>query len=112
MAKNEVKYSGLKDLNLLEQTKLKNIFESEFEKIHRLYGNSTMDLAVIVKVYGKEKKKYSIHTRIEGPSKIISAESSDWDINAVSRDSIKKLKNELQKRFKEEGKNWPGLRKI
>lgn len=111
--KNIVKYSGLKELNLIDQTKLKNIFENEYEKIHRLYGNNTMDLSVNVKIHDKGKtKKYSIHSRIEGPSKIISAESYDMDITAVSRDIIKKLKNELQKQFKEEGKRWKGIKDI
>lgn len=109
--KNIVKYSGLKELTPIEQAKLRNIAESEYERIKQSYKN-LMDLKIDVRVYGKEKKKYSIHAKIEGPSKIITAEASDWDITKVTRQIITKLKNEVKRQFKEEGKKWQGLKSL
>lgn len=106
--KNIIKYSGLNELNLIEQTKLKNVAEKEYETIKRSYHN-IMDLAINIKVRNQKKKKYSIHARIEGPSKVFSAESSDWDITNVTRDVLTSLNSELKKSFKEEGKKWRGI---
>lgn len=110
--KNIIKYSGLNDLDLMEQTKLKNIAEKEYDILKRMYNN-IMDLSINIKVYDKEKrKKYSVHARIEGPSKIFSASDADWDINTVTRSVLIKLRNELQKQFKEEGKRWVGIKAL
>ncbi|MDD5649962.1 MAG: hypothetical protein PHF86_06005 [Candidatus Nanoarchaeia archaeon] len=111
MANNIIKYTGLKSLNLMDQTKLKNVFEMEYEKIRRMYGND-MDLSITVKTDSEEKKKYSINAKIDGPSKIITAEATDRDITAVSREIVKKLKNELQKKYKEDGKHWKGIKGV
>ena len=109
--KNIVKYSGLKELTPIEQAKLRNIAEKEYETLKNLYKN-LMDLKIDVKVYGKEKKKYSIHAKIEGPSRIITADATDWDITKVTRQVTIKLKNEVKKHFKEEGKKWQGIKSL
>lgn len=111
--KNIVKYSGLNNLALTDQAKLKNIIESEYETIHRMYGNNVMDLSINIKLHGNEKKKKcSIHAKIEGPSKIITAHDHDWDVSKVSRSVVENLKSELKKQFKEEGKKWRGISAI
>lgn len=106
--KNIIKYSGLNNLNLIEQTKLKNVAEKEYENIKRSYHN-IMDLSINVKVHNQKKKKYSIHARIEGPSKVFSAEAADWDVASVTREVLNSLNSELKKSFKEEGKKWRGI---
>ncbi|MDD5133410.1 MAG: hypothetical protein PHD81_01165 [Candidatus Nanoarchaeia archaeon] len=112
--KNIIRYSGLKDLNLQEQTILKNIAETEYERIHRMLSGNVMDLLLNVKVHEKGgKKKYSVHTKIVGASDVITSEAFGWDIKTVTRDSIIKLGNNIKKQFKEEGRKWPrGMKEL
>jgi hypothetical protein len=104
---NIVKYSGLDNLNLIEKIKLKNIAESRYNKIYRSLRGIPMDLSINVKVYEKEKrKKYSIHGKIEAPTKIFSAKAFGWDIKKTTHEVLIKLENEIKKKFKYQKKSW------
>ncbi len=104
---NIIKYSGLGKLTLLEKIRLKNIAESQYYKINRLFQGKPVDLSLNIKIHEKEKrKKYSIHGKVEAATKIFSAKSADWDIKKTTHEVLKKLENEVKKQFKVETKSW------
>jgi len=101
---NIIKYIGLNDLDDIERSKLTKIIESKYEKIHRLINNIA-NLVVTIKLYNDnhkndEKKKYSIHIRIEAPTVQFSAEDFDWEIGKAINKTVNKIINEIEHRFK------------
>ncbi len=105
--RNIVKYTGLDKLTLLEKIKLKNIAESKYSKISRLFQDKPADVSINVKIYDKEKKrKYSLHGKVEAATRIFSASASDWDIKKTTHEVMDKLESEVKKQFKPQTKEW------
>ena len=101
---NIIKYIGLKRLDELDRAKLVKVMNSEYEKIHRAPNNIT-NLVVNVKIYDDSgnkdrRKKYSIHVRVESPTKQFASEDFDWDIAKAAHKSVNNILSEVQHAFK------------
>lgn len=94
---NSIKYTNLESLTENEQESLKEILEKGFPEIARLIKND-FNLRVHTKVFEKEKvKKYSIHLKLESPTKMFNADVSGWDLRTAVHKAVDKIKNELRK---------------
>jgi len=94
---NIIKYIGLKELDINEQAIVKDILEEEYEKIHRLIKNIT-NVNFHIKLYNIEgkAKKYSVHIKIEAPTRIFTANTADWDLAKVTHECINAVKKEIE----------------
>lgn len=92
-------YTGLKQLSILNQSRVKSIIEKEHTKFsHKIKGN----LKVQIKEYtkGGKKKKYSIHIRAEGPGKLTGTEASDWDLRRATHKAVKNIQKTIEHKYK------------
>ena len=113
--KNVVRYVGLKNLTLLEQATLRKLAEKHYDKIYRNFKGNIVDLVLHIKTYDVQgRKKYSLHAKVEAPAKkVFTAKDADWDLRKVTQAVFDKLREELKKEFKENGKGWSkGIKEI
>ncbi|MBS3159754.1 hypothetical protein J4436_03120 [Candidatus Woesearchaeota archaeon] len=111
----QIQYTGLKNLNLDEQQKIKKLISNSYKKIQYLIKDIEK-IDVLIKTYditGK-RKRYSITLKTELPSKkIFTTTVEDWILSTVCHKAVNDLKNEIEKNYKTEGKNWSyKLRKV
>lgn len=97
-------------LNILKQEpyralSLQKVADLEAVKLQRIVGNS-FTLVVHLKAYDKTgtRQKFSVHLRLEAPGQIITSSHDEWDAEPAFRGAFEKMQNELQKKFKLEGK--------
>lgn len=116
--KNEVKYSGIKDLATDEQTALKSIVEKEYKKLQRMIKNDSV-LNVHVKVLKKEtRKRFLISMRLETPMKLFTTKNKetekggDWDLNKAVHQEMDSLYFEVKHHLRADQESWKrgGLR--
>lgn len=110
---NIIKYTGLNDLDMQEQAKIKSVIELNYPKIQRLLKN-IVNLSVHVKVYKKQeaKKKYSIHLKAEAPTSMLSAQAFDWDLARAVHSVTEKIIAEIQHKLKIRKKDSLMLKKV
>ena len=98
---NIIQYIGLKDLDEQEQAIVKEIIGGNYEKIHRQIKNIT-NLVVDINVYEKREaaKKYSVHLKVEAPTRIFTAQSVDWDLRRALHALIEKITFEIGHKLK------------
>lgn len=110
MANNLLEFTGLRELEPLEQTIIKGLANEYFPKIQREAKND-IDLLVHVKVYEKEGKrsKYSVHLKCIYATKVLDVNKvADWDLPRGVHEAFVALLNMLRKRTK----NFPGKYKL
>lgn len=100
-----IDYIKLKDLDENESSIVKKVTESLIKKIERGLEESVLVIHIKThKAVGKGTKKYSIHARIDSPKVIVRAKAFDWDLAKAIHKLFAKLKNEIEHKFKKEGK--------
>lgn len=97
-----IDYSGLNELPEQEQEILKELVVEYSEKLDIKLPPTTR-VAIDVKLYGKkgERKKYSIHARLNVPDQVLTAEATDWDLERTAHKVMKKVEAELKHTFKD-----------
>src|SRR3989338_4917483 len=102
----QIQYTGLKNLNLDEQQKIKKLISNSYKKIQYLIKD--------IEKIDVLRKRYSITLKTELPSKkIFTTTVEDWILSTVCHKAVNDLKNEIEKNYKTEGKNWSyKLRKV
>src|SRR3989338_6390105 len=117
---NTIKYSGLKNLNPIEQQIINQILEREYPRIQRMIKNES-DLHVHIKTVKKDtRKRYIISIRLEAATKMYSTktkdteEAGDWDIKKATHKAIEHLESEIKRSIKPDEGKWKKskLRKI
>ncbi len=99
----DVRFINLRTFDATEVSRIKTIVNPYAEKLQRDIRNCS------VAFYGKkydlagQRAKYSFHARLEGPSYLLSAHAFDWDVTIAAHKVMKKLENEMKRRFKTEG---------
>ena len=110
MAQGLLEFTGLKNLEPLEQTIVKGIAQEYFPRVKREVKND-IDLIIHVKPYRKAGKraKYSVHvkciyaTKVEDVNKV-----ADWDLPKGVHEAFVALLNILRKKIK----NGPSKYKV
>ena len=112
---NIVKYSGLKQLTLEEQTVLRKIIEEEYPRVQRLVKNIT-DVTVDVKTHDKggKRKMYLIYLKAVAPRHVFTIrakeneiqKSKQWDIAAAAHKAIDALEQEMKHKLKSSTESW------
>ncbi|MBI1972753.1 hypothetical protein HYS50_01980 [Candidatus Woesearchaeota archaeon] len=99
----EVRFINLRTFDATEVSRIKTIVMPYVEKLQRDIRNC--NVAFYGKKYDKtgERAKYSFHARLEAPSYLLSAHAFDWDVVVATHKVMKKLENEVKRRFKTEG---------
>lgn len=109
---NVIKYAGLSVLTEEEQELLKEILSKEFEKVSRLLNNY-FNILAHTKVYNKEKRrKYSIHLRVDSPTKMYTSEAFGWDFKTVVHKSINRIKKEIESSHKKSDERVPKIERL
>ncbi len=98
-----IEFIDLKILNEEEIPILNKLVKEYYTKFERDLKNPK--LIIHFKKYKKSgnQVKYSIHSRIDSPSIILSANAHDWDFARTLHKVFKKLEQEFQHKFKTEG---------
>ena len=98
-------FVGLNSLDEKELANLTTYSEKFYNKTCRFVHDPLVILHVKKMKETGKKCKYSVHGRIEAPSLLASAEYSDWDFIRTLNTTFKKIENEIEHKFKTEGKN-------
>lgn len=96
-----LEFTGLKNLEPLEQTIVKGIAQEYFPLVLRAVHNDA-DVLVHVKAYGKggKREKYSIHIKVIYPGDILDVNKvHDWDLPRGVHEAFVALLNMAKKRF-------------
>lgn len=97
----EIQKTGFELLSDDENKDLEKLFSRHFQKIEKKLKNIS-SFHVHLKEYKKEsnRKKFSIHLRIEAPTRrIFEADASGFDFKIVLHKLFKKINEELEHRF-------------
>jgi len=97
-----IDYSGISALTELEKELIKKLILSYGEKLDTKLPPNTR-IAINIKLYEKtgERKKYSIHARLNVPDQVLVAEAADWDLEKTTHKVMKKIEAELNHVFKD-----------
>lgn len=93
----QIQYIGLEQLNDEEKEILNRLSKEYYEKIRRTLKNETT-IIVHVKEHKKtgNRKKYSVHVRVNAPTKPFDSENADWELAKVLHESFKDLERQIQ----------------
>ena len=97
-------FIGVNSLDSNELNKLTTYSEKFYNKTCRNLHDPLVIFHVKKMKNSGKKCKYSVHGRIESPSLLAAAESSDWDLVRTLNTTFKKIENEIEHKFKTEGK--------
>ena len=102
MASGILEFTGLRDLEPLEQTIIKGIAQEYYPKVEREEHN-IIDLIIHVKPYHKlgHKSKYSIHLKCIYATKTLNVDNvADWDLPKGVHEAFVALLNLLRHELK------------
>ena len=96
----QIQYIGLEQLNEEEKSTLNKLSTEYYEKIKRTLKNETT-IIVHIKEHKKvgNRKKYSLHIRVQAPTKPFDSEKADWELAKVIHESFKDLERQIQHRL-------------
>jgi hypothetical protein len=97
-----IQFTGLKELESLDQERVKDLAATYYDKIKRSLKNITT-LQIHIKEYKKEgaRKKYSVHIKAVAPTKVIvSTKAHDWDIARVMHKAFQDIEREIVHKLK------------
>ena len=97
MEEIDIIYTGLSELDELDQSKVKDVVLKHLDKIKNLV-KSIESVNIHIKQYNKEghTSKYSIHTKLFTPGKVFEVEKSEWDLVKVFHQTFIALHNEIE----------------
>ncbi|MBN2421271.1 hypothetical protein JXB27_03260 [Candidatus Woesearchaeota archaeon] len=104
----QAEYTGLKELEPLEQTIVKGITEQYLPKLERDAHND-VNLLVHVKGYNKggHRSKYSVHLKLIYATKVANVDNVyDWDLPKAVHEAFVALLNVLKKQFALDGNQY------
>jgi len=95
-----VEITNVEILDGKERETADRLIDEYYSKIQRMIKNDLL-LKVHFKEYDKDgkKKKYSINAEAIFSGKMISSSSWDWDLARAIHKSMKKIENEIEKKF-------------
>ena len=117
---NIIKYTGLKNLNEIEQNTLIKIVEKEYPKIQIIIKNKS-DLTVKVKTVKRStKKRFMIYFRLDAPMKSFGVKrkdterGGDWDLAKATHKALKALQFEIKHALRADTETWKkgGIKKL
>ncbi len=94
-----IRFVGLSKLQLEEYDirSIKKIASNEAFKLQRDIQNDEFSLVVHVKEYNKagNRRKFSVHLRVESPGETIAVDQFDWDIRRAFHKAFDNAKNKV-----------------
>jgi len=99
--KEVIQFIGVSDLLAEEQAVIHQLTTEHYEKIKRKLHNVT-NMSVHVKCYQKEgdRKKYSLHVRVNAPTKEFnSSNADDWELPRVLHKAFEDIEHQIQHRM-------------
>tara|TARA_Y100000034_G_scaffold133940_1_gene200977 strand:- start:204 stop:590 length:387 start_codon:yes stop_codon:yes gene_type:complete len=96
----KVKTAGFNVLGDGDRGDFDKLFNEYFGRIQRKVSNIS-EMIFHLREYKKDGKreKFSLHTRIALPNKVIEADGFDWRFKKAVEKSFKKLEEEIEHRF-------------
>ena len=104
-----LEFTGLRDLEPLEQTIVKGIAQEYFPILQRNVHND-IDVLVHVKPYtkGGKREKYSIHLKVVYAGNVFNIDKvHDWDLPRAVHESFVAMLNLIKKDFRNDSTKWP-----
>ncbi|MBR9706226.1 hypothetical protein GOV14_04275 [Candidatus Pacearchaeota archaeon] len=94
----DIKGIGL--LNGEEEEIVNRVTNEYYGKLERM-DKSMQKLDIHVKTYDTDgkRKRYSVQAKIVSPARNFNADETDWDLSKALHKVLKKLMNELEKRY-------------
>ena len=98
-------FIGLDSLDENETGKISTYGERFYQKVARIIAKDPKIILHVKKMKTAGKRcKYSVHGRLEAPNLMASANFSDWDLTRTLNKTFEKIENELEHKYKTEGK--------
>lgn len=98
-----IEYRDLKVLGDEEKPILNKLVREYYRKISIKIKNPTLILKFRKYKASGKRAKYSIHTRVDSPSLLATAEAFDWDFARAMHKVMRKVLNELKHKYRLEG---------
>ena len=96
-----IRFIGLKKLNDGQQAAINKISNKYYQKIARnLKKDVDVDLQVKIDDTAGKRERFTIKIRIDQPSVLINANSSDWDLNKALHKAFEAVLREIEHKFK------------
>ena len=109
-----IQFTGLKELEQMDQNTVQKITTENFEKIKRMLQNITQ-LRVLIKEYKTEgkpdkKKKYAVHLQVSSATETMDVDKTqEYDLAKAMHKAFTGLKDLIEHRIHKEGsKKWIG----
>lgn len=108
----KVKTAGFSVLGDNDRESFDKLFNEHFGRIQNKVKNIS-EMIFHLREYKKDGKreKFSLHTRIALPSKVIEADAHDWDFKKAVEKSFKKMEEEIEHKFHLKGHHGHGDKK-
>ena len=96
---------GVNSLNEDELNKLSDYSQKFYNKSCRHLNDPLVILHVKKMKTAGKRCKYSVHSRVEAPNLLASAEYSDWDFERTLNKTLEKIERELESKLRTNGKS-------
>ena len=104
-------FIGVNSLDETELNKLTTYSERFYNKTCKVLNDPLVIMHIKKMKNSGKRYKYSVHSRIEAPSLLASAEYSDWDLTRTLNKTFEKIENELEHKLKPEKHNRVSFKK-
>lgn len=96
----EIRFTGLKELDEKERGVVNKLSAEYHEKIKRAIKNIT-SLHILIKIHKKtgNRKKYDVHVTVVAPTRAIESKAADWDLARTLHMVFNRIEKEIQHRF-------------
>ncbi|MDD9953644.1 MAG: hypothetical protein OXR66_04875 [Candidatus Woesearchaeota archaeon] len=96
---NSIHYTGLNDLNLMMQERVKRLVNEHTPKL-RVHNTFSLDVHIAQHSPSGKRHKYVVHMRLSYPGGTISTDKvHGWDILQAVRHALKNMELLVTKRF-------------
>ena len=102
--RNNVFFTGLKELDEQDADKVKSLIYEKYPAIERVIKAPAKLMVHFKKYEHGGREKYSVHMLLDYPGKPITAEKVynpvQWDVIGITHKLLEKLKKEAEKKFR------------
>ena len=102
---DQIKYTGLKKLTGTDIYEVQKQALSLLKRTQRKFSRATLNINLKTHDTKGKKRKYTINIKAEEDRKILArSKHADWDLPRTMHKSVKNLEQEIQHKYKTEGK--------
>ncbi|MBL7051567.1 MAG: hypothetical protein ISS01_00595 [Nanoarchaeota archaeon] len=102
---DQIKYTGLKKLTATDIYEVQKQSLALLRRVQRKFNNANLNINLKTHDTNGKKRKYTINIKVEKNRKLIArSKHADWDLPRTMHKTIKNLEQEIQHKYKTEGK--------